>query len=1051
MAKTKKSFFLMILASLFLLSSICVGVRSSPVNAETATHTEKVIAVVYDNSGSMLEEDRSPYAKYALQTLISVVGENDKMSIFPLNPYDKGADDPEDDKVLMNIPVDLSNPDREAEIEKVMSTTRGDKLDQNVFTPNGQTPPGALTKAETWLREHGMNTEEVVEAKEYWLIILSDGDFKDDNTKYNTSKEIYECVSPYVGLQTIFFGMGAGIDVNTLEKDMEKLNCPITTYKASSTAQIKSEMEKITNQLTGRYSLPLDDEIEGNQVTVDLSSYDFSVSSIAVLAQGDGEITLEEYSSDNNVHLSNLRPCSIFINEEAYPYKGEMVTISGYSSVIKPAQGFFGKDKITLTFNTAPTSVTILVEPAIKLEAGLQYLDNGVWKDTTPKEINSTLEEGKTIRTSFKLVDGNTDDDLTHLLDGRITDGTVDKDKESNVTGTVSYDTSREYAKGFIYDESSNTETDEGFKLVEGKKEVVLSVKVKMGESEYTLYDSWVLEIDEDLDYFRVDGKATEDYGGDPQKVKVDYTVIYDNQRVDKTEFESRYKVTKVEIKDPQGNDVAVESKTVNSDGTISIIYKTEFGVFGSYRCKITVERLDNGKSRPSNEVEVNFYPTSLSLSAGSGNDVTMTTNQFKNSSSDMQFTLTANGQPLSFDSSVIGYSLKINGVDKTSQTSVDKNVLKFTLNAETVPSNMHGIGDKNIELKVWSTKDSSVTASATSVLKIVQSTYIVEVTEENNPVDIYNLENCGAKIFFKIKLDGNYLTATELQEGLNNGSITIGYEKFGWITLLPGEIQTDVVEKDGVAQIRCSLTTTWAKPLASLFGSFISTGDKQVTLAIAGNTGVGVFSLSPVGFVSRLWRWIVILLIIYFIVHLVLWIIGFFIVKSVSKGMLVKIKIKDNRTAKLSPDTMNVNLATKYTVTWHLKRFIPFKEFMNQPAIRVDEVEFYVDKESKAEMMELLETVHVMGVSGDTQDEMYEEFINFRERCKNYRGRKYESSPEFEKNILSGKFKSYLEDEDKVIEAESSQSKLGINEKYYAFKDKKGKVKEVMFFIASM
>lgn len=1017
-----KTFFLSALALFMVLS--CVFLRSPPasVNADESdsAYTQKVVAVVYDNSGSMKTGGWSPYAKYALQGLMSIFNSNDKMSIFPLNKYDENYKTKNQPYSTPYVPVDLSG-DRQSAIQDVLSHSHNNV---ETFNPSGTTPPYAVENAIDWLTENKMNKLETVNDREFWLIVLSDGVFDDATVfdkkfdfkgqydrvdkKYDTTGDLLTLATKdYLGLQTFYFGMGTSAGIT---------NTPsLTAKEITTTDTVLTAMQEVSNRVTGRYTLQSGVTINGNKVTVDLSECAFSISSLAVLAQGDANLTVDNVSS-STIAITNKRATSMFVDEEVTVNKvTQRIKISGYSSTLVPTDpnGYFSKDVITLTFNTAPTSVNILVEPAIKLESNLQYKNGSEWEDVDVDIINTSFKQNAEVRTRYKLLDGKTGKNVTNVL--------------GDVQASVSY-----AGRSYGY--------EEGFKLKNGKNEVALSVNVKIGDSSYVLYNSWLCDIDEDPNSFKV--VADQNQSGDT--VTVDYKVLYDNKELKYSDFDGsapKFKWELIELKDPTGKEIAPLSKSVKSNGHIVITYKTEFGMFGSYTSKIKVICQDNKRYR-FGESELPFYPNSLTLTTSQSGGMTLTTKQVPDNTNAIEFNLTASGQPLSFTSSVIKYELKVEGADKTKLAKVDGNVLKFVPNSDSLSSQMLNAGDRNVELKVWSTNDSSVNSTASCKLSIIESTYVIEKVEENTNVDIYNLQNCKAKISFRINLDGEYLTAKELKDGLDSGEIKLTYNKFGWELLLPPEVTTEVIEKGRDAYIVCSLNTTWWQPIASLAGSFIITGDKPLTLSIDKCTSVGTFSLTPVSILSRIWRWLVIILIIYVIVHIVLWIIGFFVAKPLPKGVLTVVKIQDSNDRPISVSPNDVGFSKKEKFIWHLKRFIPFNEFMNQPSEEIAGiVNFYIDK-NKNQQMYILQNAEEFGIPS-SDDEDYEIFRSYRDACSGYKGKG--GLPGLSKKIVSGRFRNLLEDKDKLVPKETE---LNVDGSYYVIRDKKGTIKKVVFFI---
>lgn len=1004
MRKKIKIFLFSVMAILLLCSSTFL--RSPPgtvrANDSNSLYTEKVVAVVYDNSGSMNQEKRSPNAKYALQALVSIFDSDDTMSIFPLNPSTSSE----------GIAVDLSSDNRDAVIDEIIANKR--------FTPGSHnsgigTPPEAVGYATDWLANMGMNKLEPVYGKEYWLVILSDGDF---TSSKNTSTIIREEISGYIGLQTIYFGISASEKMKI--DDLVKENSAVTAYYTDGTDDIISAMRELSNQVTGRYTLPKGVSINGNKVEIDLKDCSFSISSIAVLAEADDPDKNIELTNIDcaTVDLTNKRACSISIHEDK-------VNKSGYSSVILPKDSdkYLNKDFVTLTFNTKIKTLSVLVEPSIILDSELQYLNsNNEWEEITVDVINTSFKKGETIKPVFKLLDGKTGKNLTNVL--------------GDVQASVSYN-----GKTYNY--------NQGFNLEVGKKEVSLSVTIDIGGSKYVLYNSWLCDIDENPNNFRVVSNVTKDYNGNKGKVKVDYTV-YSNYSNDKKltadDFSGtspKYTWELIELKDPRGNDFEYESCLVNSDGTISLIYKYDQNLFGSYSSKIKVVCEENKRYR-FGESQLNLEIQELVLSQGSG--ITLTTNQVIDNTSAIEFMLTTSGQDLPFSNSMIGYELKVGGMDVTKKATINGNVLRFVPNSDNLSSTMLGVGERNVELKVWLKDKPSITASSSCKLSIINSTYVVEVVEENNKVDIYNLANCKAKLKYRISLDGEYFTTEELRKGLESGQITLSYKKFGWELLLPPEVTTEIKETNGEAYIECSLNTSWWKPISSLVSSFIITGEKAVTVEIAGRNGIGSFDLTPVGIFSRIWRWVVILLILYVIVHIILWIIGFFIAKPLPKGFIVKIIMGSFAISEITLKASKVNFEKKLKIIWHIKRFIPFKEFMNQPLLKVSKVQFIID-ENKQERMFTVGDIYEYSLINSPGDDNYDELIDLIGRCRKYNPKTKGKNPKLSKPIKTKPCEDLFDDKDKLI---PSKQKISIGG-YFARKDDKGKLIEILFFVKSL
>ncbi len=986
MKRRVKFIISLLLIPLMFLSLITSSVLLIDTVADSPGYNKKIVAVVYDNSGSMSIDDRDDYAKYAMQGLMSVLDVKDTLVIFPLNT-DFGQ----------SVEVDLSAEDRNAEVESIIAN--------NAFKSLGTTPPGAISTAVNWLASQGLNKDEVLEGKEFWLVILSDGEF--DGSK-STSEIIRGNISGYVGLQTVYFGMCAS-DAMRID-DLVSENSAVSAYYTSSATQIISAMQDITNRTTGRYTMTTGITSNGTTVEIDLSTCGFSVVSVAVLAQGSGESVAISSVECASTEVKLLRPCSI---------SSKGVGLSGYSAMISPNNdtGYLSGDKLTLNFNTQPQSVTILLEPAIALESNLQHNDGGVWKDVDEEYINTTLKKGANIRARYRLVDRLTGKDLTDIL--------------TNVNATLSYN-------GKI------SSYDQGFTLENGKKEIALSVTVNISGSSYTLYNSWICQVDENPTYFRIESKSTKGYGGNQEKVKIDYTIYYDNVKVKKSDLEgssAKFSWQLLELTNPEGQTITQDSLQVNSDGTISLIYSTAKGEYGAYTAKLKVLYLENRRSRTSTET-IKIYPSTLDIATGDKTEIALSIHQLKNNIDKFEFSLSSSGYPISFDSGVVEYKLTIGGTDVTSLATINGNVISFMPDTTTITGTLKNIGNKEVKLEVWSSDDSSIANNKTLSLDILAPTYVIEVLPQDTEIDIYDLKNSTAKIYYRASIDGDWLNEKELREALETKEIKVNSNPFGWIFLLPTQATTTVETINGDAVICVSIGTNWFSPLDSLVASLIFTGDKTVTISYGTAIGDGVFNLKSVPFISRLWRWIVIIIIVYTILHIILWILGFAIAKSLPKGVMVRMTLNQVMpTQAVSATTKGVNLTSKEKVKWHLKRFIPFKEFMNQKEVVLYGIKVLVTSDRERRLC-LTRTMGEVIVLADDEDKTYLDFIEFKRKWRNYvNGNKKPKLASFSTKKLN----YLLEDRDKEHKAGKV---LGVNETCYVTRDEKGRIVNITFFI---
>ncbi|MGZ9649231.1 vWA domain-containing protein [Bacillus cereus] len=113
---------------------------------------ERVVSLVYDDSGSMRNNDRWKYANYALQSLVALLDEKDKFSYVPMSK----PDDP--------LNISLAKDKRQMEIEGI-----------GAWKTYLNTPFSAVETAMQSIKKEA----DIDGKREFWLIVLTDGAFND--------------------------------------------------------------------------------------------------------------------------------------------------------------------------------------------------------------------------------------------------------------------------------------------------------------------------------------------------------------------------------------------------------------------------------------------------------------------------------------------------------------------------------------------------------------------------------------------------------------------------------------------------------------------------------------------------------------------------------------------------------------------------------------------------------------------------------------------------------------------------------------------------------
>ncbi|HDX9579985.1 TPA: VWA domain-containing protein [Bacillus pseudomycoides] len=158
-----------IATSILFLLLICMNPFSSLAKGEEGR--QRVVSLVYDDSGSMRNNDRWKYANYALQSLIALLDEKDTFTYVPMS-HPAGE-----------ISVSLEKSKRQGEIEKIQT-----------WNEQANTPFQSVeTAIQSMKREAQVNAN-----REFWLIVLTDGAFNElEKQEDSEKKRISETLSKF--------------------------------------------------------------------------------------------------------------------------------------------------------------------------------------------------------------------------------------------------------------------------------------------------------------------------------------------------------------------------------------------------------------------------------------------------------------------------------------------------------------------------------------------------------------------------------------------------------------------------------------------------------------------------------------------------------------------------------------------------------------------------------------------------------------------------------------------------------------------------------------
>ena len=507
-------------------------------------YTKKVVSVLFDNSGSMDSNDRFEYAKYSIQMLMSLLSERDELIVTPMN---KG-DDALTDQTYMSasVFVDLSAPDRNAEVNRVMTNSfLGRPVD------SGGTPGSSIKYSMQHLKDRGLmdsqNLAAAPENTEHWLVILTDGAFNEGSAE----GVVESFINDYPSLKTIFIAFGPAAP--DLSGSSLTQNYPFTAYRAPDSESAISTMRNVANQLSGRYTLDGSKfEIAGNNVTIDLGKIDFSLKSLSVVAQDCGA-TLKS-AVYNGSPMSISQACTIVPDSV-------LGMQNGYSAVVN-GDPFFSGGTLTLEFSApvAEENLSIMAEPALSIVAYVERLDGTDWVRTDEQYINANLTQGAKLRVGYEVYEQAT---------GKLID--ISSIFGNDVKTSVTY-AKKSYAIG------------QEIVLETGNNEIAVEVSVMNGA--YKMYSTVRCIIEVDPTNYRVVPTVGTSMSYYTASSAASYVVYADGNPLDANGL-GAFTYT-VEMTAPDGT-VTQLPTMVDSSGRISVTPTAEPGVFGTYTVKFKV------------------------------------------------------------------------------------------------------------------------------------------------------------------------------------------------------------------------------------------------------------------------------------------------------------------------------------------------------------------------------------------------------------------------------------------------------------------------------
>ncbi len=357
-----KKLLVLLLCLAFVLT--IAPTRSTPASADSL-YIKKVVSVVYDDSGSMSDYNNYVYANYAMQTFCGMLNEEDELYVTYMSSPD----------TYQSLSLKAGKSGIEAALEDIKKHKH-----------YGGTPFSAIEKAYEALSDNKKSGDANTQ---YWLVIITDGDFIDIPSNIDNELRIKhdEAKKAGIDLQTTFLGIG---DAKCPKEDTEigLYVYPKEGEKIDTTDKIIREMNNMADKVSGRKRLD-DSEltIDGDTIKV---TPEIPALSIVVLVQGsDASVTGLNGGIIETRYVNLAAPDDDSLKGCAYLFKGDD-SGQGNNQVIANGKTY------EIVFNkeiTANDNIVVLYEPALEMRMKVEILKRG--ETDTNKKVEIDINDDK--------------------------------------------------------------------------------------------------------------------------------------------------------------------------------------------------------------------------------------------------------------------------------------------------------------------------------------------------------------------------------------------------------------------------------------------------------------------------------------------------------------------------------------------------------------------------------------------------------------------------------------------------------------------------------
>lgn len=352
-----------------------------------ALYIRKVVSVVYDDSGSMKNDQSNvykyAYAKYAMQAFCGMLNSEDQLYITYIGESYNSTET-----------LDLSADKIQNSMEEIVN-----------HVTTGGTHFEAVENAYAKLcsvNDTNVNTQ-------YWLVVITDGEFT-SGTDGSDLKDFLNAKFTSYANSTMANGTNPRITFLSIGESAtspdENISEGIYTYHAADAAGITDAMASMADKISGRTRLDSSALKLVDSNTIQVTSA-IPLLNIAVLLQGESNTITKASRGGSEIPISRSVTLQSASDDGAVALSGGAYLIGDSSTVIES-----GTYEITFENDVSLDDVVILFEPALEVRMSITL--NG--KTLTDfSELNSSME-GDEVSVSFKIYEMGTDNEVSSSL-----------------------------------------------------------------------------------------------------------------------------------------------------------------------------------------------------------------------------------------------------------------------------------------------------------------------------------------------------------------------------------------------------------------------------------------------------------------------------------------------------------------------------------------------------------------------------------------------------------------------------------------------------------